>query len=69
MGLATRFFVNGESSLMVAGSMLPFISGHVGAVTAALMPAIKGAIVGLQWALRMHGFDYSAARERAMAPE
>lgn len=26
-------------------------------LTFALMPAVKGAIVGLQWALRMHGFD------------
>jgi uncharacterized protein (DUF983 family) len=23
----------------------------------AMLPSIKGAIVGLQWALRMHGFD------------
>jgi uncharacterized protein (DUF983 family) len=30
------------------------------ALTFALMPAVKGAVVGLQWALRMHGFDYSA---------
>ena len=33
------------------------------AFTFALMPAVKGAIVGLQWALRMHGFDYAARRE------
>ncbi len=33
------------------------------ALTFALMPAVKGAIVGLQWALRMHGFDYAARRE------
>ena len=32
-------------------------------LTLALMPAVKGAIVGLQWALRMHGFDYAARRE------
>jgi uncharacterized protein (DUF983 family) len=25
----------------------------------ALLPAMKGAVVGLQWALRMHGFDKS----------
>ncbi len=25
----------------------------------ALLPAMKGAVVGLQWALRMHGFDRS----------
>lgn len=33
------------------------------ALTFALMPAVKGAIVGLQWALKMHGFDYAARRE------
>jgi uncharacterized protein (DUF983 family) len=27
-----------------------------------LMPTVKGAIVGLQWALRMHGFEYAAMR-------
>lgn len=33
------------------------------ALTFALMPAVKGAIVGLQWALKMHGFDYAARIE------
>jgi uncharacterized protein (DUF983 family) len=33
------------------------------ALTFVLMPAVKGAIVGLQWALKMHGFDYAARRE------
>ena len=28
-------------------------AGHV----PALLPVVKGAIVGLQWALYMHGFD------------
>ena len=32
-------------------------------LTFALMPAVKGAIVGLQWALQMHGFEYAARRE------
>ena len=32
-------------------------------LTFALMPAVKGAIVGLQWALKMHGFDYAARQE------
>ncbi|MCB1380322.1 MAG: DUF983 domain-containing protein [Alphaproteobacteria bacterium] len=32
-------------------------------LTFALMPMVKGAIVALQWALRMHGFDYAARRE------
>ncbi len=39
------------------------------ALAFALMPAVKGAIAGLQWALRLYGFDYSAAREKDMAPE
>lgn len=30
------------------------------ALTFAIMPSVKGAIVGLQWALRMHGFDLAA---------
>ena len=33
------------------------------ALAFALMPAVKGAIVGLQWALRMHGFE-SAAQDQ-----
>ncbi|MBI2719908.1 MAG: DUF983 domain-containing protein [Rhizobiales bacterium] len=37
------------------------------ALSFALMPSVKGAIVGLQWALRMHGFDLSAARREDMA--
>lgn len=32
-------------------------------LTFALMPSVKGAIVALQWALKMHGFDYAARRE------
>ena len=33
------------------------------ALTFALMPSVKGAIVGLQWALRMHGFDPAGQAE------
>jgi uncharacterized protein (DUF983 family) len=33
----------------------------------ALLPMVKGAIVGLQWALYMHGFDPSAEDEDALA--
>ena len=29
------------------------------ALTLGLLPLVKGAVVGLQWALRMHGFDGS----------
>lgn len=25
-----------------------------------LLPSVKGAVVGLQWAIKMHGFDYSS---------
>ena len=35
------------------------------ALTFALMPAVKGAIVGLQWALKMHGFEEAARRPAA----
>jgi uncharacterized protein (DUF983 family) len=30
-------------------------------LTFLLMPAVKGAIIALQWALKMHGFEYSAS--------
>lgn len=33
-------------------------------LTLALLPRIKGALVALQWALRMHGFGDSAAQPR-----
>ena len=29
-------------------------------LTVFLMPRVKGAVVAMQWALRMHGFDYVA---------
>jgi uncharacterized protein (DUF983 family) len=32
------------------------------ALTFVLMPRVKGAIVGLQWALKMHGFEQAAHR-------
>ena len=33
----------------------------------ALLPAVKGAIIGLQWALYMHGFDPDAADDAGLA--
>jgi uncharacterized protein (DUF983 family) len=33
-----------------------------------LLPRIKGALVGLQWALYMHGFDGSKTVDRPMEP-
>ena len=32
-------------------------------LTLVLLPSVKGALVGLQWALRMHGFDPNATEE------
>jgi uncharacterized protein (DUF983 family) len=37
----------------------------IGAATIALLQPVKGAIIGLQWALRMHGFDGSANPDAA----
>ncbi|MCC6948264.1 MAG: DUF983 domain-containing protein [Bradyrhizobiaceae bacterium] len=34
-----------------------------------LLPRVKGTIVGLQWALRMHGFDGKGDDELAFQPE
>lgn len=31
------------------------------ALTLVILPAVKGALIGLQWALRMHGFDSPAS--------
>ena len=31
-------------------------------MTLLMLPAVKGAVLGLQWALRMHGFEYAASR-------
>lgn len=36
-----------------------------GAMCLALLPRIKGALIGLQWALRMHGFHGPASTEGA----
>ena len=35
------------------------------ALTFFLMPVVKGAIVGLQWALRMHGFGIELDRDKS----
>ena len=32
-------------------------------LTLLFLPAVKGALVGLQWALRMHGFDPDVKEE------
>jgi uncharacterized protein (DUF983 family) len=34
----------------------------------ALLPPVKGAIVGLQWALRMHGFDGNGGDDLSPVP-
>lgn len=33
-------------------------------LTLLLLPTVKGAVLGLQWALRMHGFEYAASSRR-----
>lgn len=38
------------------------------AMTLLLLPPIKGALVALQWALRMHGFDPNAQGEELIEP-
>jgi len=34
-------------------------------LTGFLMPRVKGAVVAMQWALRMHGFDYATRDKTA----
>lgn len=38
------------------------------ALSLLLLAPIKGAIIGLQWALRMHGFDRAGRESKADAP-
>ena len=47
------------SYLVHAALWLPLTLG----LTLALMPIVKGAVVGLQWALGMHGFGFETAAE------
>lgn len=35
----------------------------------ALLPVVKGALVGLQWALRMHGFELASSNRKQKADE
>jgi len=34
----------------------------------AFLPVVKGAIIGLQWALRMHGFEGNGSSNKAVPP-
>lgn len=47
------------SYLVHAALWLPLTLG----LTFALMPIVKGAVVGLQWALGMHGFGFETPNE------
>jgi uncharacterized protein (DUF983 family) len=38
------------------------------AMCLAMLPPIKGAVVGLQWALYMHGFDPDSVEDEMIAP-
>lgn len=51
------------SYIIHAALWLPLVIG----LTFTLMPMIKGAVVGLQWALRMHGFGVE--RSSGESPE
>jgi uncharacterized protein (DUF983 family) len=51
------------SYVIHAALWLPLIIG----LTFTLMPLVKGAVVGLQWALRMHGFGIE--RNTGESPE
>lgn len=35
-------------------------------LTIGLLPVVKGAVVGLQWALRMHGFESAPTAQKAL---
>jgi uncharacterized protein (DUF983 family) len=48
------------SYLVHAALWLPLTLG----LTFALMPIVKGAVVGLQWALGMHGFGFETPSEK-----
>jgi uncharacterized protein (DUF983 family) len=48
-----------------AALWLPLILG----LTFILMPIVKGAVIGLQWALRMHGFGFEHAAGDQENPE
>ncbi len=57
--------------LWVEKSWKPEISTHMliwlplaVVLTLTLLPVVKGAVVGLQWALQMHGFELSAKAPR-----
>ena len=47
-------------------SFRQILASAVGAVLAAIVASVfgvKGTVVGMQWALRMHGFDENAPAE------
>jgi uncharacterized protein (DUF983 family) len=49
----------GEEWWPEAPMWMPILAGLILAVvmSLALLPRVKGALIGWQWALRMHGFD------------
>jgi uncharacterized protein (DUF983 family) len=49
----------GEERWPAAPMWMPIVAGLVLAIvlSLALLPRVKGALIGWQWALRMHGFD------------
>jgi uncharacterized protein (DUF983 family) len=51
--LSMKYDLFGMWSTAIGGSLIAVI------MALALMRPIKGMVVGIQWALRMHGFDKS----------
>jgi len=51
--LAMKYELFGMWTTAIGGSMIAVI------MALALLRPIKGMVVGIQWALRMHGFDKS----------
>ena len=59
VALITAAFVNwlfAPSLLWLALPALPLWAG----LTLLMLPSVKGAVIGVQWATRLHGFQYAA---------
>ncbi len=53
------FLVEWLTSLPLVWTVLPALLAWAG-LTWAVLPSVKGAIIGVQWATRLHGFQYAA---------
>jgi len=57
--IITAFIVEWLTNLPLLWVAIPALVSMC-LLTALLLPRVKGALVGLQWATRMHGFQYAA---------